>query len=272
MKKNIITLGCTLLLFACSTEKSPEATTTLGFFTPNTFNQETLNGQIKSLKQVACWVMDHDGEFMAGERITQKERDSIGWADDIIVKFDSMGMVMKSMFLGDDEAVTGYWAVECDMGHYKVGNWYGMDTLRAYVKLHYDDAGNLSVMEQYRADVDTLINSLTFSYNEMGQWVGGNWTRWDGSAGKTNKMEYNDMGQLSRRELMNSDGDVIAWYEYTYDESGIETGFSGMATDSTMINAVMKPVEKDDHGNWIKLVSYDDGNLIGIDVRTIEYY
>ena len=80
------------------------------------------------------------------------------------------------------------------------------------------------------------------------------------------------MGRISRRESHNSDGEMVAWFEYTYDENGFDTVFMGMASDSSTIDAKLKVIETDERGNWTKLLSWDNGELVGIDVRTIEYY
>ena len=272
MKKLMLFLVAAFLMSACTTEQIPEAKTSLDLFTPSWTNPEVLNGSVKSLSQIAYWVTEEDGEYITGGRMTQKERDSLGWSDDYIAHFDSMGLIKKCEYLGDNEEVYGYWAAKVENMQYSKAKWVFNDTVRNYAVLSYDDMGKIKKMERYRAEVDTLLNSYVFKRNEMAQWIAGQWFSYDGNKGTSHKIEYNEMGRIKRREAYNAEGVNTAWFEYSYDENGFQNQFTGMMSDSTMIDAKMKVIETDEMGNWTKLVSWDNGELVGIDIRTIEYY
>jgi hypothetical protein len=46
----------------------------------------------------------------------------------------------------------------------------------------------------------------------------------------------------------------------------------GLDPDSTTMHVEHKYTKFDEKGNWLILVSIEEGELVGMDVRTIEYY
>ena len=45
-----------------------------------------------------------------------------------------------------------------------------------------------------------------------------------------------------------------------------------MKPDSTEYGYTAKYTDFDEKGNWGKMISFEDGELVGMDVRTIAYY
>ena len=63
-----------------------------------------------------------------------------------------------------------------------------------------------------------------------------------------------------------------SWHKYTYDENGFQSHWEGMSSDSTMVDITFKYPETDEKGNWLIMVSIENDEVVGMDVRTIEYY
>jgi hypothetical protein len=272
MKKILLPLFCMAVLFGCTTEKACEHVTEVGWFTPFTLSPEFVKGMAKSVAINSFWVTEQDGEYVQGAAMTVKERDSIGWSDDFIAHFDSLGLAKKVKYLDDNGEVYGYWTVHSKDGKYMKAKWVKGDSATVYAKYSYDEAGHISGMERYRAHADTLLNSIELKTNEKGLWISGQWYNYKGEAGNVMSMEYNEKGRVIARDSKNPDGEVISWYKHTYDENGNEIKFEGMQSDSTMLDMQMKYLEFDEKGNWTKVVLYENGEPVGMDVRTIKFY
>ena len=76
MKAKILPLICLTLLFGCSTEQIPEPVTEIGWFTPSTLAPEYIKGQAASVELNSFWVNEADGEYIIGDPVSKKERDS----------------------------------------------------------------------------------------------------------------------------------------------------------------------------------------------------
>ncbi|MFC2081496.1 hypothetical protein ACFLR8_04730 [Bacteroidota bacterium] len=271
MKRLLLPIICMAVLFGCSTEKAPEPTTELGWFTPYTLMPEILKGQVNSLEQKTYWVTEQDGEYVQGALITRKERDSLNWSWDFIAYFDSLGLAKKVKFLDDEGEITGHWKINTEDGKFSRAEWFEGDSAKTYWKIFYDDAGHLLKEERYRSYVDTFMNQYEFKTDEQGQWILAQFVKNNGEAGNTRTSEYNEAGQVVARETINPEGNVIGWMKHTYDEKGLQASYDGMGSDSIMYSGEMKYIDFDESGNWLKVVYYEKGELNGMEVRTIEY-
>lgn len=272
MKRILLPVFCLAVLFGCTTEKTVEPVTEIGWFTPYTLAPDFITGQVKNLALTSFFVTEEEGEYVQGAHMTLKDRDSIGWSDDFIAYFDSMGLVTHSESLDDDGQVYGSWKVHSEDGKYMKAKWIKGDTARTYYKYSYDEMGNIVKGEFYRAGVDTLISYCDFTVDENGRWITAQWFTSTGEKDDLMSMEYNEDGRVIARDTKNPEGDTLTWWKYTLDENGLETGMEGMGRDSTMYTYEMKYLEFDEKGNWLKMVAYENGELVGMDVRTIEYY
>ena len=272
MKRILLSVLCMAALFGCTTEKACDVVTEVGWFTPYTLSPDFITGQAQSVALKTFWVTEQDGEYIQGAPITIKERDSIGWTDDFVAYFDSLGLVTKAKYLDDDGEVYGYWKVHSEDGKYMKAKWIKGDSAKVIFKYSYDDMGHIAKMERYRAYADTLINSADLKTNEQGLWISAQWSNYMGEAGNSMSMEYNEDGRVIARDTKDAEGNVRVWSKHTYDEDGLEIAFEGMDWDSTMYDIKMKYLEFDEKGNWLKVVVYENGELVGMDVRTIEFY
>lgn len=271
MKRTILSAFCIALLFACAPEKAPEPVTRVQWFTNSVWAPEFLNGQVKSIEQHAYWVTEENGEYIQGALITRKERDSIGWSDDFIVYFDSLGLVKKTEWLDDQGEPYAIDEILIENGNYSVEKWIENDTARTYAKFSLNKEGNIARMERFRLPEDTLINSYDFKWDSSGNWIGGQWYNYLGEPGWTHNFECNEKGLVLGSNNFNPEGKT-SWHNYSYDENGFMVKWEGMRSDSSMLDIVMKYPKVDEKGNWLELVSIENGEVVGIDVRTIEYY
>ena len=272
MKRLILPILCMTVMIGCTTEKVAEPTTLLYWFTPYVFSPEYITGQVKSIEQRAYWATEQDGEYIQGALITEKERDSIGWSDDFIVYFDSLGLTKKVEYLDPEGGILGYWKIHYEEENLMKSMWIQGDSSWAYWKYFYDEAGHLSSAERYRNEVDTLLNGFNYKTNENGLFT---WAeRFSSSAetGNSFSFEFNDAGLVTARESKTPEGEVRNWMKNTYDEKGFMIKMEGMGTDSTMLSVDMIYTDIDEKGNWLKMVSLEEGKVVGIDVRTIVYY
>jgi hypothetical protein len=272
MKKLILPIFCMTIIIGCTTQEKPPAKTELSYGTPYNFVPDFLKGKVKSVEQKAYWATEQDGKYVQGDLITRKERDSIGWSYDFIVTFDSLGLTEKVDYLDDDGNVTGHWIFKSDDGHLTGGQWFEGDSSSSYWRFTYDDDGNLSKSEHFRLGADTLLGWGDRVTGKGLNWTSITWSNAKGEPVNSRTREFNDMGLVTSLKTTDPEGKTIAWFDYTYDGEGNAITMKGMTPDSTMINAEMKYTEVDDTGNWLKMVSFEDGKLVGMDVRTITYY
>lgn len=272
MKRLILPIFFMAVILGCMTEKVPEPVTEVGWFTPYVWSPEFISGQVKSLEQRAYWATEQDGKYIQGGLIIKKERDSIGWSDDFIAYFDSLGLAKKVKFLGDDGEAYGYWEVHAEDGKYMKAKWIVGDSARNYFVYSHNDAGHVSKFERYSAYVDTLISKGDMKTNEKGQWTWSQMYNYKGEPENSLTFEYNEAGLVTSAELKNSEGNVISWAKYTYDEKGLDIAGEGMSSDSTMYKYEAEYTDFDEKDNWLKMITFEYGKLVGMDVRTIEYY
>jgi major membrane immunogen (membrane-anchored lipoprotein) len=273
MKKLFLFLISVAIVFGCTTEKPEGPTTKVGRFTPYWLSPEVMKGQVESVEQRAYWATEEEGKIIQGALIGSKERDSINWSDDFIVKFDSLGLPVKVKFLNGEGEVYGYFKIHSEEGRYVKSKWVNAktDSVDSYSKHMYDDAGNMIKVEQYRAYVDTLINTFDAEHDERGRWTGGQWTQHDGEPGNTLSIVYNEAGLVTSWENTNPEGEVAS-AKMTYDENGWVILMEITERDGETTVVEEKYTEVDEKGNWLQMVSYEEGKIVGMDVRTIKYY
>jgi hypothetical protein len=259
-------------MLGCTVQQEPEPVTEIGWFTPYVITPEFLNGQVKTLDQRTYRARLENGEIVQGERITLKERDSLGWSYDFTAHFDPEGMILSVDYLDDNAESYGYNAVETREGRYVRSEWIENDTLRQYSLFQYDDEGQLIRSETFRADVDTLMNSLSFETNENGLVIGGQWMNYLDEPDDSWSFEPDENGLVTYWERKNRDGNILSWGKMTYNEQGMATAMQIMRRDSTIIDNVIDYIEMDEKGNWLKAVYYKNGEPDGMDIRKIVYY
>lgn len=259
------------VLWGCTSAPEPEPITKLGWFTNSAWSPEFLNGQVKSIVQKTYWVTEENGEYIQGAHLTLKDLDSLGWVYDLALEFDPVGMVTVSQRLDDDGNVISYEEIHIEEGKYMETKIVKDDTARTYMKFSHDEAGNFVHLEQFRLPEDTLFNSYDFKFDENGNWTGGQWSNYLGEPGWSHKFEHTDAGLVVANNNSNPDGKT-SWNKLTYDENGFQVKWEGMSADSTIMDVTSKYPKIDDKGNWLVLVSIEKGEVVGMDVRTIEYY
>lgn len=267
-----VVLSGLLMVPACTTTKkeAPPAKTVIGIFTPYAFFPESLNGKVKTLKEVNYWANDSTGTIAAGDRITIADRDSFNWTNDIEVSFDNMGDIEKCVFLNENDEPFGEWDVKMEDGKITKASWVAKDTLKNYIDLSYP-AENTMEMKRYDAATDSLrfwskammtpdgkllslqfydakdkpLNLFKFSYDPNGVLSNYSVTRDDTVRGGMN-FQQNEEGFTQSQEVYSTSNDEKESYVYNY--------------------------TYDDMGNWTSYTGYKDGKPIVVCKRTYTYY
>jgi hypothetical protein len=272
MKKIFLPILCMAVLWGCTTAPEPEPITKLGWFTNSAWSVEYLNGQVKSIDQIAYWASEENGEIVRGAPMTVKDLDSIGWINNVALMFNEEGLVTDSKQLNDEGKALDYDEIIIENGKYMKVTSVGKDTARSYMIFSHDAAGNFVHMEQFRLPEDTLMNSYDFKFDENGNWMGGQWSNYLGESGWSHNFVYNEDNLVTLRENFNTEGEKAGSHEYTYDEIGFNLSWINTRSDTTFLDLTFKYPKVDDKGNWLEMVSFENGKVSGMDVRTIEYY
>ena len=204
--------------------------------------------------------------------MTVKDLDSLGWVYNLALNFNEDGLVTDSRRLDDEGNALSYDEIHLENGKYMKSKWVRDDTARTYMTFSHDDAGNIVHLDQFQLPEDTLINSYDFIIDEAGNWIGGSWSNYLGEKGRSHKLVYNEDNLVTLRENFNTEGEKDGSHKYTYDENGFNLTWINTRSDTTFLDLTSKYPKVDDKGNWLELVSIENGEVVGIDVRTIEYY
>ncbi len=127
----------------------------------------------------------------------------------------------------------------------EVAEFYTDGQLDNRKKYTYDQQGRVIQEKIYDSD-DSLKNIFTFKYNEQGHEVEKKWLYSDGSV----------MGEWTH--TYDEYGNLIEEYSYTFDED-LDTTYT-------------YEYKYDKYNNWIRKITYEDGKIINIEKREIEYY
>ena len=261
-----------VLVIGCAPKKTEkvETHTTVGLFTPYRFFPETLNWQLKEVKEVNYWAVEKDGTVEVGAKITPEEYDSIRWTHNFTAEFKPNGELVQTVFPDEKDGLMNTWGVFYD-GETAVGaEFMEGDTMTYSVKIIPKEGGNLN-FETYRQPADTLLNTLEaiydanknyqslqwynfkseptfsyqYSYDEARNMTGFTGTR-DDTVRNAMNFTYNEQGSAITQELINyTTGEkTFNKYEYSYDENG----------------------------NWIKCVAYQDDKPYIVAMRDYVYY
>lgn len=118
------------------------------------------------------------------------------------------------------------------------------EKLQRKLKFKYDNDGNLIEGIEYDSYGD-CNRKLRFKYDQNRRIL--------------NFREYDSYGLLSNKEI------------YRYDEKGKLVELKSDWYGEGRINSKLQ-YKYDDEGNWIKLISFDEGEIINIKERRIEYF
>lgn len=271
MKKLSILFILVFIASGCATEEEKTYTTTVGIYTPYVMFPETLQGQVKSIYETNYFAEEVDGEIIQGDRLTIEARDTIKWTKDFKVMYNELGLVTMSKILDENDKVLYYDETIIEEDKIVQANEFKDDTLRVKNHIMYDENNHMKKIKRMRMPEDTLINKI--------------------------EMKCDSTGLLIAFKFINADGEKGYAYKYTFDETGVNTGYivknpegeqtlectlerneKGFLTMSKFSSEKSESITHytyeahDDMGNWTKCVAKGDDGKIIIEERAITYY
>ena len=256
----------------CQMAEKVEATTEIGLLTNYNFEPETLNGRVTSVSEKYYLVTEENGEFIKGELMNDSVRKALSWAQAFTAEYDSQGVVTRVEYL-DDAGVSGYWKIESENGAITKASWISKDTVRSYFLIHPDENGFFASAERYTGGVDTMTNTFEYDCNEMGRWLELRSYLADGSPDGKYTWSYNEEGMLVDRYRYAAGDSLLGSVVFEYDEEGNPAGRRFLKGDMSLeVHETFKFIKYDGMGNWLQRVCWEDGELTGLDERTITYF
>lgn len=268
----VLILSGTLLMPSCSNPKkeAPPVTTTLGVFTPYSFFPETLNGKVKTVKEVNYWANDNSGTITAGDRISIAARDTFNWTNDILVSFDPEGNIEKCVFLDENDKPFGEWDVEMQDGKMAKAKWLANDTTKNYIDIAHPDENTIE-MKRYNAETDTLRNSSTIKLDTDGKLMSVQFFNYKDEPLNEFKFSYGPDGKLDNYAISRDDT-VRGGMNFHFNEEGFAQSQEVYNTSNDKKESYIYNYTYDDQGNWTGYTGYKDGKPIVICKRTYTYY
>ncbi len=272
MKKIIPLLFLLAILAMGCPQQEPEVQQVeIGFFTPYYLFPEVLKGKVKEVVEINYLAVEQDGAYVKGERLTVAARDSITWTNDIRVIFDENGNLLQCDLIDENDELIDRTKLTVQDDQIIRGEYFRDDTLRSYAKMTYNEAGQLTGIEQFRMPVDTLMWSVLLTSDENGNYL--EWQFLNPKNEPTGKYIFtvNQDGRRTGYQYYNAEGEKTFEQEYTYNEKGwLEKQV--MRNDEGEEYVSEYRYEYDDMGNWVKVTGTSDLNEPIISERTITYF
>lgn len=268
-----LVLSVLMIIPACTTtpkKEAPPAKTVLGIFTPYAFFPESLNGKVKTLKEVNYWANDSTGTIAAGDRITIADRDTFNWTNDIEVSFDNMGNIEKCVFLNEKDEPFGEWDVKMEGGKITKASWVAKDTIRNYIDISYPEENTME-MKRYNATTDSLRSSTKIQSDPDGKLLSVQFFNEMDEPLNQFKFIYGPDGALANYTVTRDDT-VRGGMNFHQNEEGFTQSQEVYSTSNDDRESYVYNYTYDDKGNWISYIGYKDGKPIVVCKRTYTYY
>ena len=242
----------------------------IGLFTPYAIFPEFLNGKVKEVIEKNYQGIEKDGKMIKGERLTKEARDTIKWSNDFRVNFDENGTLLECVKIDENDEIIDKQTLTVEEGKILKGLYTKNDTLRNYSMLLYDDAGQILKIEQYRMPADTIIWSVQFITDELGNVR--EWQFLDTGGNPTTKYIFtvDQAGSRTGYKYYNSEGELAFEERFTYNDKGsmVKQVMINKAGEETVSEY---EYEYDEMNNWVKVTGYSEHYPV-VSERTITYY
>lgn len=151
----------------------------------------------------------------------------------------------------------------------EVRSYRGADRLSAIHSREYDSKGNM-VSEVYKSPEDVVLSKRLFEYDNKNNVVKETELREDRSVKVVMDLEYDESGRLIESTSTSEDwGNIPYTLEYT--QYGDVASRSWTDKNAGTQRAVYE-YDYDEFGHWTKREKYDNGVLIYVQKRVMEYY
>ena len=256
---------------ACQTRKQVEYTV-LGNYTPYQAYMEKLNGKVEKVVETNYWAIPEGNSYKKGNKLTQKELDSLGYIGDFTASFDMTGDLLSCIGMDEAQKTVFKWELIKESNKLAIANFTFHDTLRYYDKLQCDENGDVISGSRFRAKLDTLLQSWIVKRNIKGDTISYNVSNYKGLP--TNRMIflYNNSKQFIGFESYNEDGNYTGGNELKYNDLGkISTViFYDKEKKPDAENDFIQ--EFDSKGNWIKGICKDTKGFVTFAERVYTYF
>lgn len=254
MKKQVVFFMAFVFMAAGCTNIRQTDDTTL-----HPYSSEKMNGKVAKVCERMYWAVADGDNFIKGNLVLGKERDSLKWPGDTEVTFDTAGNEIICMWPDENNIYVGI-----DLTYYKNNKpdsaiWIWGDTLRGYAKIKCNDQGKAISYANYFGKADTLRDTWTINYNEAGEV-----TEYQNFDNKgiliTRSLNlYNDKGQQTGGKSYNKEGVLGRSFEISYNERGKWSEYKVIDNDKkdTTVYTRTYP-EYDIKGNWSKAITRDN--------------
>ena len=273
----------------------------------STFGQElkhyNLKGKVKSFHQIDYDVVNSFGELKKGKKIVSNDFNTLPQCDNLVtfningketgnIHFKTTGDVLRKLISKRD--IKGNVIEEID--------------LDKSVKYKYNEKGQIIEKTTYNSG-GTII-PIKFKYDDSGNWIGYNQNGSIDSkeifnnGNKIEKIDYDSDGNITYYEKYDENGKIIEsdqppntnFYSRKYDNTGheiqhiwkmdgvdlrvtTEYDINGNEIEIQYLNNIRNftsidtyKYKLDTHGNWVRMILYEDGKPTTWTERTIEYY
>ena len=259
------------MAIGCMNNK-PAAYTILGDYTPYNAFPEKLNGKVEKVIEKNYWTIPDGETFKKGNRITIKDRDSIGWTNDFEVIYDVTGGLVSYIGIDENDKTISKWELLRENGLLTSAKATENDTVRMNQKIKCNTGGEVAEIGYYRPVVDTLVGTFIITSSEKKDTVTYQFVNFKGKKGGKNINLYNGEGQFLRRETYDMDGTFTGSVEVKYNDKGKLSELSFYDKDRKSAGVNHFTYEYDQKGNWTKAIAKDDRGFVVIEERTYTYF
>lgn len=273
MKKIIASfLILAVVALSCKEEKTSEFTR-LADGTPYSNSPEMMIGKVKSVIEKNYWAIPDGESFKKGNALTQADRDSLGgWTDDFEAIYDASGIIQSCTAL--DETGAQLWKYESvvENGLIAKSNIYVKDTLSSYDVYEYDENKFLSGGKRYRANVDTLMFSVSMKTNSKGYYTEAMRFNFKGDSLRKNIYTYDAQNNFVSFGQFDKAGVRVFSYSVKYNDKNKVSELEIKDKDDKVLDANYITYDYDAEGNWVRAVVKNLKNKVVIEERTYTYF
>jgi len=215
-------------------------------------------------------------------------------------KYDDKGNRIERIFLENNSLATRFSYRETyrydDKGNKTERYRYSLDDSIILKETYkYDEKRNMIEWNYYRSSEDSLTDRKTYKYDDNGNQIEYNYTSFlDSSFNKREVTKYDEKGNIIENITYNRDGNLVSTSVFIYNNKGnlIETKLyssnGGLDQRKTYhydkVGNLVSWIsfdgfdkrkceyKFDKKGNWIKKIEFENGKLLSITEREIEYY
>ncbi|MCW3787207.1 hypothetical protein [Plebeiibacterium sediminum] len=273
--KNFLYLTLIILtgiIFSCKTSSpEPPPQTTLGAYTPYFVFNETLNGKLKSVKEINYWAIKSDEGITKGSVITTKERDSLQWSNDFIATYNENGLITQNTYsIGDD--FISKWVVENENTKISKAFYYRDDTLWRYDTYTYDESGftNAQILNY---PVDSTKRTFTFVNDSLGNWHKLKYFDAEDNLKRVYTCNRDTKNRITKEYMFDQNDSLLMTMEASYNEYGFyNLSRSSYGSEASSMVVKVDYTAYDHKKNWTSAnITINDSIYLVCD-RVYEYY